>query len=44
MTEHPPPENLPTVAAMLEALAKVDEARRAVAELVERLNAERATR
>mgnify|MGYP003421287942 CR=1 FL=1 len=42
MTEHPPPENLPTVAAMLEALD--DDDRRAVAELVERLNAERATR
>jgi hypothetical protein len=43
MTEHPPPENLPTVAAMLEALDDDDD-RRAVAELVERLNAERATR
>lgn len=42
MTEHPPPENLPTVAAMLEALDDDDD-RRAVAELVERLNAERAT-
>ena len=43
MTEHPPPENLPTVAAMLEALDDDDD-RCAVAELVERLNAERATR
>ena len=32
MTEHPPPENLPTVAAMLEALDDDDERVNDVAE------------